>query len=155
MTSYSALRLFQAQLSRLTGGSTFKTKIVLTPAAVKEAGLVITLSLLKTALDTRAKAAEKTRTLKIRLAVRGQVESLTGLEQALEAIEKLDAYFTRENLRLEDTVEGANAMQAISKIPNTRIRQVVSPDDSFIDSPDSVAVQDIEDVRFIYITIPA
>ena len=46
-------------------------------------------------------------------------------------------------------------MQAISKIPNTRIRQVVSPDDSFIDSPDSVAVQDIEDVRFIYITVPA
>ena len=155
MTSFRALRLFQEQISRLTGGSRFKMKVVLTPAAVKEAGLVITLSLLKTALDTRAKAAEKTRTLKIRLAVRGQVESLTGLEQALEAIEKLDAYFTRENLRLEDTVEGANAMQAISKIPNTRIRQVVSPDDSFIDSPDSVAVQDIEDVRFIYITVPA
>lgn len=44
-------------------------------------------------------------------------------------------------------------MQSVRKIPNTRIRQVTSPDDSFIDSPDSVAVQDIDDVRFIYLTI--
>lgn len=155
MTSFRALRLFQEQISRLTGGSRFKMKVVLTPSSVKEAGLTIRLAILKSAKDTSTKAAKSTRTLKIRLAVSGQLESLTGLEQALEAIEKLDAYFAGEDLRLEEMVEGANTMQSIRKIPDTRIRQVTSPDDSFIDSPDSIAVQDIEDVRYIYITIPA
>lgn len=153
MTSYSALRLFQAQLSRLTGGSRFKMKVVLTPSSVNEAGAVVKVSLLKSVKDTRTKAAKGTRTLKIRLAVSGRIESLTGLEQALEAIERLDTYFESEDLRLEETVEGENSMQSVRKIPNTRIRQVTSPDDSFIDSPDSVAVQDIDDVRFIYLTI--
>lgn len=154
MTSFRALRLFHEQLSRLTGGSRFKMKVVLTPSSVKEAGLTIRLAILKSAKDTRTKAAKSTRTLKIRLNVSGQLESLTGLEQALEAIEKLDAYFATEDLRLEETVEGENSMQTVRKVANTRIRQVTSPDDSFIDSPDSVAVQDIEDVRYIYITIP-
>lgn len=154
MTSYSALRLFQEQISRLTGGSRFKMKVVLTPSSVNEAGAVVKVSLLKSVKDTRTKAAKGTRTLKIRLAVSGRIESLTGLEQALEAIERLDTYFESEDLRLEETVEGENSMQSVRKIPNTRIRQVTSPDDSFIDSPDSVAVQDIEDVRYIYLTIP-
>lgn len=154
MTSYSALRLFKEQLSRIADGGTFKTKVVLTPSSVKEAGLTIRLAILKSAKDTSTKAAKSTRTLKIRLAVSGQLESLTGLEQALEAIEKLDAYFAGEDLRLEETVEGENSMQAVRKVANTRIRQVTSPDDSFIDNPDSVSVQDIEDVRYIYLTIP-
>ena len=153
MTSFKALRLFQEQLSRLTGGSRFKMKVVLTPSSVNEAGAVVKVSLLKSVKDTRTKAAKGTRTLKIRLAVSGRIESLTGLEQALEAIERLDTYFESEDLRLEETVEGENSMQSVRKIPNTRIRQVTSPDDSFIDSPDSVAVQDIDDVRFIYLTI--
>lgn len=154
MTSFRALRLFQEQISRLTGGSRFKMKVVLTPSSVNEAGAVVKVSLLKSVKDTRTKAAKGTRTLKIRLAVSGRIESLTGLEQALEAIERLDTYFESEDLRLEETVEGENSMQSVRKIPNTRIRQVTSPDDSFIDSPDSIAVQDIEDVRYIYITIP-
>lgn len=154
MTSFRALRLFQEQLSRLTGGSRFKMKVVLTPSSVNEAGAVVKVSLLKSVKDTRTKAAKGTRTLKIRLAVSGRIESLTGLEQALEAIERLDTYFESEDLRLEETVEGENSMQSVRKLPNTRIRQVTSPDDSFIDSPDSIAVQDIEDVRYIYITIP-
>ena len=129
-------------------------KVVLTPSSVNEAGAVVKVSLLKSVKDTRTKAAKGTRTLKIRLAVSGRIESLTGLEQALEAIERLDTYFESEDLRLEETVEGENSMQSVRKIPNTRIRQVTSPDDSFIDSPDSIAVQDIEDVRYIYITIP-
>lgn len=154
MTSFNALRLFKEQLSRIADGGTFRTKVVLTPSSVKEAGLTIRLAILKSAKDTSTKAAKSTRTLKIRLAVSGQLESLTGLEQALEAIEKLDAYFATEDLRLETVVEGENSMQSIRKIPDTRIRQVTSPDDSFVDSPDSIAVQDIEDVRYIYITIP-
>ena len=154
MTSFNALRLFKEQLSRIADGGTFRTKVVLTPSSVKEAGLTIRLAILKSTKDTSTKAAKSTRTLKIRLNVSGQLESLTGLEQALEAIEKLDAYFATEDLRLEETVEGENSMQAIRKVANTRIRQVTSPDDSFIDSPDSVAVQDIEDVRYIYLTIP-
>ena len=154
MTSFRALRLFQEQLSRLTGGSRFKMKVVLTPSSVNEAGAVVKVSLLKSVKDTRTKAAKGTRTLKIRLAVSGRIESLTGLEQALEAIERLDTYFESEDLRLEETVEGENSMQAVRKVANTRIRQVTSPDDSFVDSPDSIAVQDIEDVRYIYITIP-
>lgn len=154
MTSFKALRLFQEQISRLTGGSRFKMKVVLTPSSVNEAGAVVKVSLLKSVKDTRTKAAKGTRTLKIRLAVSGRIESLTGLEQALEAIERLDTYFESEDLRLEETVEGENSMQSVRKIPNTRIRQVTSPDDSFIDSPDSASVQDIEDVRYIYLTIP-
>ena len=154
MTSFRALRLFQEQISRLTGGSRFKMKVVLTPSSVNEAGAVVKVSLLKSVKDTRTKAAKGTRTLKIRLAVSGRIESLTGLEQALEAIERLDTYFESEDLRLEETVEGENSMQSVRKIPNTRIRQVTSPDDSFIDSPDSASVQDIEDVRYIYLTIP-
>ena len=45
-------------------------------------------------------------------------------------------------------------MTAIRKIPNTRITQRVSEDESFVLNPDSTDVQDVEDVRTITITVP-
>jgi hypothetical protein len=39
-------------------------------------------------------------------------------------------------------------------IPNSRIIQTISEEDSFIDGPDSIAVQDVQDDRIIIITFP-
>jgi hypothetical protein len=86
--------------------------------------------------------------------VSGRAESQTGLQQAVELIENLDKYLDSENLRLEEPIEAANGMQSFAKIPNTRIIQTLSPEDSFIDSPDSTSVQDVEDNRTVEITIP-
>ena len=155
MTSYKAMELFTAQLRRLSDGTTFKTKVVLTPSSIKESGLVYKVSLLKTWLDESTPAGKKTRYVKLRLAVCGTIESSTGLQQATEAIEKLDDYFTSQNLRLEENVEGENPMTAIRKIPDTRILQSISKEDSFVDVPDSTEVQDVEDVRTVTITVPA
>lgn len=155
MTSYKAMELFAAQLRRLSDGTTFKTKVVLTPSSIKESGLVYKVSLLKTWLDDSTPAGKKTRYVKLRLAVCGTIESSTGLQQATEAIEKLDDYFTSQNLRLEETVESENSMTAIRKIPDTRLLQAISKEDSFVDVPDSTEVQDVEDVRTVTITVPA
>ena len=155
MTSYKAMELFTAQLRRLSDGTTFKTKVVLTPSSIKESGLVYKVSLLKTWLDESTPAGKKTRYVKLRLAVCGTIESSTGLQQATEAIEKLDDYFTSQNLRLEETVESKNSMTTIRKIPDTRILQSISKEDSFVDVPDSTEVQDVEDVRTVTITVPA
>ena len=155
MTSYKAMESFIAQLRRLSDGTTFKTKVVLTPSSIKESGLVYKVSLLKTWLDESTPAGKKTRYVKLRLAVCGTIESSTGLQQATEAIEKLDDYFTSQNLRLEETVESENSMTAIRKIPNTRLLQALSKEDSFVDVPDSTEVQDVEDVRTVTITVPA
>ncbi|MGP1587272.1 MAG: hypothetical protein ACTTHG_02895 [Treponemataceae bacterium] len=149
MTSFEALNLFKDQLSRISDGTTFKTKVVLTPSSIKEAGLVIKVTLLKSVIDTRSDFSKNTRILKFRVEVSGSAESQRGLEQAVEAIESLDSFFMQKDLRLEKMEGGF-----VKKIANTRIVQKVSEEDSFIDSPDSTQVQDVEDIRFVYITIP-
>ena len=73
---------------------------------------------------------------------------------ATELIEKLDDFFEQNNLRLEVIVEGTNSMQTIRKIPNTRILQRISPEDSFFSNPDSTDVQDVQDDRTVIITVP-
>ena len=155
MTSYKAMELFAAQLRRLSDGTTFKTKVVLTPSSIKESGVIYKISLVKTWHDGSAPAAKNIRHVKLRLAVCGTIESMTGLEQATEAIEKLDDYFIISNQRLEEIVTGENSMEAVRKIPNTRFSQTISPEDSFVDVPDSTEVQDVEDVRYITLTVPA
>lgn len=155
MTSYKAMELFTAQLRRLSDGTTFKIKVVLTPSSIKESGLVYKVSLLKTWLDESTPAGKKTRYVKLRLAVCGTIESSTGLQQATEAIEKLDEYFSEDNLRLEELIETENTMLSVRKIPNTRLLQALSKEDSFVDVPDSTEVQDVEDVRTVTITVPA
>lgn len=154
MTTYKVMNLFEEQLRRISDGTRFKTKVVVTPSSVDEAGVVFKLSLLKTRIDTSCPATGRTRTIRFRLSVSGTAESMTGLEQACEAIEALDEYFIQDNLRLEEIVEGENSMTAIRKIPNTRITQRVSEDESFVPNPDSTDVQDVEDVRTITITVP-
>jgi hypothetical protein len=107
---------------------------------------VIKVSLLKTFIQERPPAAHSVRTLRVRVSVAGTAESMTGLRQALAAIEALDGYLGSPGLRLE--TEGGQA------VPNSRIIQAVSQEDSFIDSPDSTAVQDVQDDRIVTITIP-
>ena len=141
MNSFEALNAFAKQLERHTGA-----KIVVTPSAVSEKGTVIKVSLLKTCIQTEPRGIRASRALRLRVSVAGAAESMTGLKQALDAIEALDRYLASPNLRLE-AENGAG-------IPNTRIVQAISQEDSFIDSPDSTAVQDVQDDRFVLITIP-
>ena len=157
MTSFDAMQLFADQLKRnVINGKKYKTKVVVTPSSVSEKGVILKVSLLKTVPDKTYHAKTKQRTVRLRVQVAGRAESQTGLQQAVELIENLDKYLMSENLRLEEnnTVESSNGMQSFAKIPNTRITQTLSPEDSFIDSPDSTAVQDVEDNRIIDITIP-
>lgn len=154
MTSFDAMNLFADQLKRnVINGKKYKTKVVVTPSSVSEKGVILKVSLLKTTPDKTYQAKTKQRTVRLRVQVAGRAESQTGLQQAVELIENLDKYLDSENLRLEEPIEAANE-QSFAKIPNTRITQTLSPEDSFIDSPDSTSVQDVEDNRTVEITIP-
>ncbi|MDR3124183.1 MAG: hypothetical protein LBU16_10465 [Treponema sp.] len=150
LNSFSALRAFAAQLERHIVSEQFHTKVVITPSSVDEKGMVIKVSLLKSYIQTVPRAIHASRMLRVRLQVAGTAESLTGLEQALDAIEALDRYLVSPNLRLE----AENEHGEIAGVPNSRIIQTISQEDSFIDSPDSTEVQDVEDSRIITITIP-
>ena len=146
LNSFDALNAFAKQLERNIGGEGFHTKVIVTPSSVKEKGVVIKVSLLKTSVQPVPMSARSSRTLRVRVSVAGTAESMTGLKQALEAVEAVDNYMLSPNLRLE-TEDGTG-------IPNSRIIQSVSEEDSFIDSPDSTAVQDVQDDRIVIITIP-
>jgi len=150
LNSYEALEMFAKQLERnVSGTSSFKTKVVVTPSSIDEAGVIIKVSLLKTFIPDVVPAGKKSRTLRVRVTVKGRAESMTGLKQATEAIEALDDYLLSDNLRLEVLEDWGPRL-----IPNSRITQRVSEEDSFIDSPDSITVQDVQDDRFVIITFP-
>jgi hypothetical protein len=144
LNSFEALRAFAAQLERRIVSEQFHTKVVITPAAVDESGTVIKVSLLKSYIQTVPRTIHASRMLRVRVSVAGTAESLTGLEQAL------DRYLVSENLRLEAENEDGE----IAGVPNSRIVQAISQEDSFFDSPDSTEVQEIQDDRIITITIP-
>jgi hypothetical protein len=146
LNSFDALNAFAKQLERHIGGEGFHTKIVVTPSSVNEKGVVIKVSLQKTFVQSEPPAARASRTLRVRISVVGTAESMTGLKQATEAIEAVDDYLMSNNLRLESE-DG-------SGISNSRIIQTVSQEDSFVDNPDSITVQDVQDDRIVIITIP-
>ena len=151
LTSYEALEMFAKQLERnVHSTSSFKTKVVFTPSSIDEAGVIIKVSLLKTFIPDVVPAAKKSRTLRVRVTVKGRAESMTGLKQATEAIEALDDFLIKgASLRLETMEDwGPRA------IPNSRITQQITEEDSFIDSPDSIKVQDVQDDRIVIITFP-
>lgn len=153
MKSYDAMTLFAQQLERsIASSDECKTKVVITPSSVNEKGVVIKVSLLKTFPDKEYQAKSKARSVRLRVSVCGTVESQTGLKMATGLIEKLDDFFEQDSLRLEEIVEGVNSMQIIRKIPNTRIAQRISEEDSFLYNPDSTSVQDIQDDRMVKIT---
>ena len=153
MKSYDVMTLFAQQLERsIASSDECKTKVVITPSSVNEKGVVIKVSLLKTFPDKEYQAKSKARSVRLRVSVCGTVESQTGLKMATGLIEKLDDFFEQENFRLEEIVEGENSMQIIRKIPNTRIAQRISEEDSFLYNPDSTSVQDIQDDRMVTIT---
>jgi hypothetical protein len=150
LNSFDALNAFAKQLERNISSDSFHTKVVVTPSSVNEAGVVIKVSLLKTYVQAQPPAARSSRTLRVRVSVAGTATSMTGLKQATMAIEALDEFFLRNSLRLE--VQDKD--DVIKLIPNSRIIQNISEDDSFIDSPDSTTVQDVQDDRIVIITIP-
>lgn len=153
MKSYDVMTLFAQQLERsIASSDECKTKVVITPSSVNEKGVVIKVSLLKTFRDKEYQAKSKARSVRLRVSVCGTVESQTGLKMATVLIEKLDDFFEQDSLRLEEIVEGENSMQIIRKIPNTRIAQRISEEDSFLYNPDSTSVQDIQDDRMVTIT---
>lgn len=153
MKSYDVMTLFAQQLERsIASSDECKTKVVITPSSVNEKGVVIKVSLLKTFRDKEYQAKSKARSVRLRVSVCGTVESQTGLKMATVLIEKLDDFFEQDSLRLEEIVEGENSMQIIRKIPNTRIAQRISEEDSFLYNPDSTSVQDIQDDRMVKIT---
>lgn len=155
MKSYDVMTLFAQQLERsIASSDECKTKVVITPSSVNEKGVVIKVSLLKTFPDKEYQAKSKARSVRLRVSVCGTVESHIGLKMATELIEKLDDFFEQDNLRLEEIVEGANSMQTIRKIPNTRIKHQISKEDSFFSNPDSTDVQDVQDDRTVIITVP-
>jgi len=151
LNSFDALNAFAQQLERHVGGDGFHTKVVVTPSSVNEKGVVIKVSLLKTFIQARPQAAQAGRTLRVRVSVAGTAESMTGLKQALAAIEAVDRYLISDGLRLEVT-DGEGQAQ---RVLNSRIVQTISQEDSFFDSPDSTAAQDVQDDRIVTITIPA
>jgi len=150
LNSFDALNAFAKQLERNIGGNGYHTKVVVTPSSINEKGVVIKVSMLKTYILPEPPAGKSSRMLRVRVSVAGTAESMIGLKQALCAIEDLDEFFTKANLRLEVSTEEGG----IRLVPNSRIIQSVSQEDSFIDSPDSIAVQDVQDDRIITITIP-
>lgn len=155
MKSYDVMTLFAQQLERsIASSDECKTKVVITPSSVNEKGVVIKVSLLKTFPDKEYQAKSKARSVRLRVSVCGTVESQTGLKMATVLIEKLDDFFEQDSLRLEEIVEGENSLQSVRMIPNTRITQQISKEDSFFSNPDSTDVQDVQDDRTVIITVP-
>ena len=155
MKSYDVMTLFAQQLERsIASSDECETKVVITPSSVNEKGVVIKVSLLKTFPDKEYQAKSKARSVRLRVSVCGTVESQTGLKMATGLIEKLDDFFEQDSLRLEEIVEGENSLQSVRKIPNTRITQQISKEDSFFSNPDSTDVQDVQDDRTVIITVP-
>jgi hypothetical protein len=150
LSSFEALNAFAVQLERHIASEKFHTKVVVTPSSVDEKGMVIKVSLLKSFIQTVPKAIHASRMLRVRVSVAGTAESMTGLEQALDAVEALDRYLVSEGLRLEVKNEEGEFVGVL----NSRVIQAISQEDSFIDSPDSTEVQDVQDDRIVTITIP-
>lgn len=138
MSGCVVMALFANQIERH-----MPCKVVLTPTSIKERGVVCKVSFLKTYTNSAPKAGLKTKTCRFRVCVCGTAENLTGLRLAVEAIEALDDYMTGKFgvLRLED--------KNGKPIANTRISQFISEEDSFMDSPDSTEVQDVQDERIV------
>jgi hypothetical protein len=147
--------MFAAQLERHIASDAFYTKVVISPSPVNEKGLVVKVSALKSFLQGEPKGVRASRMIRVRVSVCGTAESMTGLEQALDAIEALDGYLTRPGLRLEVPNTDPQSEPAYLPLANSRIIQAISQEDSFIDNPDSPKIQDVQDDRIITITIPA
>ena len=148
MKSHRAFRLFCSQLERHITSGSFATKVVPLPSSVSEKGVHIRVAVLKpTRAAKPSQMGSPPKMVRLRVSVAGSAESMTGLEQAMDAVEALDTYLMHcDTLRLEDE-EG-------KAIADTRLMQKVSPEDSFLDSPDSTAVQDVQDDRTITIYFP-
>ena len=149
LNSFDVLNAFSAQLQRSVNSENFKTKVVVTPSSINEAGVVIKVSLLKTFVEQQPPAARSARTVRLRVSVCGSAGSMTGLHQALCAIEALDEFFLRDSLRLETEHPDGN----VRGVPNSRIIQYVSEEDSFTDDPDSTFVQYVQDDRIVIIQL--
>ena len=139
MTAFEILKLLEAQIKRHCPA----IKTVIAPSCIHEKGVVARLSVKKIKGANLRPFANKT--VELRLAVTGVVESQKGLELAMAAAEMLDAYFSARNLHLEDR-DG-------KIIPNTRIRQSKGEDDALLDNPYETSVQEVYDERILSVQI--
>ena len=139
MTAFEILKLAEAQIKRHCPA----IKTIIAPSSIHEKGVVARLSVKKIKAVNLRPYANKT--VELRLAVTGAVESQKGLELAMAATEMLDAYFCAGNLHLEDR-EG-------KAIPNTRIRQSKGEDDALLDNPYETSVQEVYDERILSVQI--
>lgn len=150
MTSYEAFNAFFEQVKTLcTKRNTLK--VVKSPTSIKEKGVIVKIAMLKSYPQGSPKQNDS-KVIRVRLSVEGTLESETGLKQAMDTIDILDDYLIcatpgdlSATLNLEDKGK---------PIPNTRIITQISVEDSFIDSPDAITVQDLQDERYITITYP-
>lgn len=143
MNSFDAMTLFAAQVGRAISDQNFGVKVITTPSSVDEKGMIVKVTMLKTMIIRPSGQ----RLVRLRVSVCGKVESDQGFKDALTAIERLDAFLGRP-VNLEDST------QSHAKIPNTRILAQISEEDSFFDSPDDLQVQEVQDNRFVIITVP-
>lgn len=133
--SLEAMMLFKAQLQRHTA-----IKIIIAPTSVDEKGVVAKLSLVKNYDQSKRQGTQSI--VKLRLAIEGTAESMKGMDLAMAAIEEINTYLKKpRNLEKEDGI----------CIPNTRITQSLSEDDSVMDNPDGTSVQDVMDERTVYL----
>lgn len=139
MNSFDAMTNLTEQLRRALSTNDFGVKVITTPSPVKEKGMIVKVSMLKTFI------AKPGRNIRLRVSVCGAAESDQGLKDALTAIERLDEYL-QESKHLEDATG--------NPIANTRIVQQIAEEDSFFDSPDDPQVQEVQDDRIVTITIP-
>ena len=139
MNSFDAMTNLTGQLKRALSTENFGVKVITTPSPVREKGMIVKVTLLKTFI------AKPGRNIRLRVSVCGAAESDQGIKDALTAIERLDEYL-QEPRHLEDS--------SGNKIANTRIVQQIAEEDSFFDSPDDPQVQEVQDDRFVTITIP-
>ena len=149
MNTSMALQFFVKQVERSIISDTFDTQVITLPSSFSPKGIVIKIAVLKTYIQKQPLTPNNNfRTMRVRITVSGTAESETGLFMALDAIEKLDNFLSNKgnDIRLENLLA--------EKLPNTRITQSISEEDSFLDSPDSTSVQDVEDSRIVTITFP-
>lgn len=145
MDTFRVLTLFAHQIDRA-----LPAKCVVTPSSINEKGVVVKISLLKTYVQTLPRAMLNTRVVRVRVSVCGTAESHTGLKEAVRIIEALDAYLYSH---LEGEAHKSRQLEDADgkPVPNTRIVSFISEEDSFIDTPDTTEVQDVQDDRTVII----
>jgi len=126
MTAFRATKLFQAQLERALAGLTW-CKVILLPNTVGDTSLLVSIAVRKPERK-QATMGVKVRTLKLIVAVTGRIESETGLEMAMDAIEAVSAFLLGAKYLEDDTAV---------PIADMRISSEISDEDGILEDPET------------------